>query len=275
MKQLLVIGAGYIGAEVIRQALDTEWEAIGATKSGEDGMMAIDVSDIESLRKCEIAPDIIIHCASSGRGGEDAYRAVFLQGVENIHSVYPNTPLIFVSSSSVYAQTEGEVVNEQSETLPTRATGKILLESEKLVLQQGGIVARLAGIYGPKRSVLLKKLLMGSAEIEEDGRRIINQIHQYDAASALLFLAGRLIDKELAGECYNVCDSFPRSQKETYIGLCKVLNLPLPPTGVRDLNRKRGWTHKAVSNQKLISAGWTPQYPNFLECAVKIKDGGF
>lgn len=255
----------------MRQARSAGWNTLPCTRSGEDDTIALDVSDLDSLAvvKSEItAPDVIVHCASSGRGGEEAYRAVFETGVSNIQSVFPNTPLIFVSSSSVYAQIEGETVTEDSPSEPTRETGKILKRSEALVTANKGIVARLSGIYGPGRSVLIKKLLKGEAQIEEDGRRLINQIHQEDAAGALLFLCQN--HHRLQDEVFNVTDSNPRSQKATYEGLCALLELPLPPVGKRDLNRKRGWTHKAVSNQKLVSAGWEPRYPDFLKAGVDI-----
>ena len=34
---------------------------------------------------------------------------------------------------------------------------------------------------------------------------------------------------------------------------------PLPPTGLIDPNRKRGWTSKRVSNAKLRALGWQPR----------------
>jgi len=271
MKSLLVIGAGYIGAELIQQAKSADWKTYAGTRSGEGDTLPIDVSDcasLESIKKQIGTPDIIVHCASSGRGGEVAYRAVFETGVENIISTFPDSALIFVSSSSVYAQINGETVTEDSPADPTRETGKILKRAEALVLTHNGIIARLSGIYGPGRSVLIKRLLLGEAQIEEDGRRFINQIHQHDGASALLHLAENF--SALSGEVYNVSDSYPRSQKATYEGLCKTLDLPLPPTGKRDLNRKRGWTHKAVSNAKLLSTGWEPKYPDFIKVSPKI-----
>jgi hypothetical protein len=45
---------------------------------------------------------------------------------------------------------------------------------------------------------------------------------------------------------------------------------PLPPSGPRDLNRKRGWTHKQVSNAKLVASGWRPRFPSFLDAAHDI-----
>lgn len=271
MKSLLVIGAGYIGSELIRQADSAGWTTYAGTRSGEDDTLAIDVSDptsLENLKGNIGVPDVIVHCASSGRGGEEAYRAVFEVGVQNITATFPESSLVFVSSSSVYAQIDGETVTEDSPAEPTRETGKILKRAEAHVLNHGGIVARLSGIYGPGRSVLIKRLLKGEAQIEEDGRRLINQIHQHDGASALLHLAENYT--RLSGEVYNVSDSTPRSQKATYEGLCEKLGLPLPPVGQRDLNRKRGWTHKAVSNAKLLATGWSPKHPDFIQVSPDI-----
>jgi len=274
MPTLLIIGAGYVGAELARLAQSAGWEVISVTKSGDGETRALDVSDLSAVQMLAAdptcRPDVIVHCASSGRGGEEAYRAVFLHGVENLQSVWPEVPLVFVSSSSVYAQTNGETVTEESPTEPSRETGKILLQSEAKVLARNGTVARLSGIYGPRRSVLIRRLLAGEAQIEEDGRRLLNQIHQQDAASALLFLASDASAHR--GEIYNVTDSTPRSQRQTYEGLCARLDLPLPPVGARDLNRKRGWTHKAISNHKLCQAGWTPRYPDFLDACAEVAE---
>jgi nucleoside-diphosphate-sugar epimerase len=176
---------------------------------------------------------------------------------------FPNARLVFTSSSSVYSQHEGELVTEQSEASPDRETGKILLEAERVVTESGGVVARLAGIYGPGRSVLLRKFLDGEAVIEEDGRRFINTIHRDDAARAIFHLFN--LDPFPAGEIFNVCDSVTLTQLEVYRGLAEIFGKELPPHGPRDLNRKRGWTHKRVSNAKLRETGWEPRYPSFLD----------
>jgi nucleoside-diphosphate-sugar epimerase len=133
-------------------------------------------------------------------------------------------------------------------------------------MHAGGVVARLAGIYGPGRSVLLRKFLSGEAVIEEDGRRFINQIHRDDAARAILHLVN--LQPFPAGEIFNVADSVTMSQLEVYRGLADIFEKDLPPSGPRDLNRKRGWTHKRVCNAKLRESGWEPMYPGFLD-AVK------
>lgn len=267
MNKILVVGAGYLGEAVIRVFRDAGWDAQGASLGGGAGLLACDVSDGDSVSSLPDA-DAVVHCAASGRGGEEAYRRVYAEGCDHLIRRFPHAKLLFTSSSSVYAQHDGELVDEGADTVPDRETGKILLDAENAVVSSGGVVARLAGIYGPGRSVLLRKFLDGEAVIEEDGRRFINTIHRDDAARAIFHLLN--LDRFPAGEIFNVCDSVTLTQLDVYQGLAEMFGKDLPPHGPRDLNRKRGWTHKRVSNAKLRETGWQPVYPSFLDAVADL-----
>ncbi len=270
MKRLLVMGHGYLGRAVVARFRADGWHVAAASLGGGDGAVACDVGDAAAVgRLVEVAarPDVIIHCAASGHGGADAYQRVYVDGCTHLRRVFPEARLVFVSSTSVYGQTDGSTVDENSPAEPQRATGRLLLEAEGIALAGGGTVCRLAGIYGPGRSVILQKFLTGRAVVEEDGRRFLNQIHRDDAVRALAHVvvgAG-----ELRG-VFNVCDSRPLSQLECYQRLCELFDRPLPPSAPRDLNRKRGWTHKRVSNAKLLATGWQPEFPCFLDAAASV-----
>jgi nucleoside-diphosphate-sugar epimerase len=168
----------------------------------------------------------------------------------------------------VYSQIDGSVVDEESPTIPQRGTGRLLLEAERIVMDADGVVARLSGLYGPGRSVILRKFLSGEAVIEEDGRRFLNQIHRDDASAAILNIAR----SGIRGAIFNVSDDRPLSQLECYEGLARMFSKPLPPHGPADFHRKRGWSHKRVSNAKLRSIGWTPRYPSFLDAVESISE---
>jgi nucleoside-diphosphate-sugar epimerase len=282
--KLLLCGHGYLGQAISREFLAAGWDvtAISRHRDSSSSQSAIrnpqllelpcDItspSDVAALAARIPTPDLLLHCASSGRGGAEAYRSVYLEGCRNLLRTFPESPLLFTSSSSVYAQIDGSEVTEESPAEPDRDTGKILRETEDLVLASGGIVARLSGIYGPGRSVILKKFLSGEAVIEEDGQRFLNQIHRDDAARALLHLSSPQLST-LSSQLYNVSDSRPLTQLECYTGLANLFGKPLPPSGPRDLNRKRGWTHKRVSNAKLRATGWEPRFPSFLDAAPAI-----
>ena len=262
--KLLLIGHGYLGREIGSVFRGHGWEVIPVSLSGGEDTLACDVADAAAVARLPAA-DAIVHCAASGRGGADAYRRVYVEGCGNLTKSFPGTPLLFTSSTSVYAQTDGSIVTEESPAEPDRETGRLLLEAENLTLAAGGVVARLAGIYGPGRSVILKKFLSGEAVIEEDGRRFLNQIHRDDAARAVF----HLVTSGATG-VFNVSDSRPLSQLECHEALARTFDRPLPPSGPRDENRKRGWTHKRVSNAKLLAAGWEPEFPSFLDAAQGV-----
>jgi nucleoside-diphosphate-sugar epimerase len=173
--------------------------------------------------------------------------------------------LIFSSSTSVYAQTDSSWVDETAEANPKPETGQILRKTEELVLASGGTVARLAGLYGAGRCAPLQKLLDGRAVIEEDGRRVMNALHQSDAAGGLRFLA----ETGSIG-IFNLVDNQPVPEIDWFRYVCDRLKTSLPPFGPRDLNRKRGWTSKRVSNRKLRLLGWEPVYPTFREGLASI-----
>jgi nucleoside-diphosphate-sugar epimerase len=290
--KLLLCGHGYLGRAISRVFRADLWDVTAVARSTAPGdghgcgaapgsvsdeacgsltEISGDLADEEAvtaLARRIPRPDFIVHCASSSRGGPEAYRSVFLDGCRNLLDSFPGTPLLFTSSTSVYAQIDGSTVDEDSPAEPERETGRILLETEGLVIDHGGIVTRLAGIYGSGRSVILQRFLAGEAVIEEDGRRYLNQIHRDDAARAIHHLAS--LGGEFRPARFNLTDSRPLSQIECYTALAEMFGRPLPPSGPRDPNRKRGWTHKRVSNARLVATGWKPAIPCFLDAAADV-----
>jgi nucleoside-diphosphate-sugar epimerase len=204
-----------------------------------------------------------VHCASSGQGNAEAYHRIYFEGARLLLSELKPQRLIFTSSTSVYAQNDGGWVDETSPAEPCRETGQILRATEELVLAARGVVLRLGGIYGPQRSVLLRKFLAGEARIEGGGQRYVNQIHRDDAASSIV----RLIEGDRSG-IFNGVDNEPLAQRELYEWLAHHFQRPVPIEGEIDSTRKRGVTNKRVSNAKLRAVGWEPHYPSFREAVI-------
>jgi nucleoside-diphosphate-sugar epimerase len=205
--------------------------------------------------------DFAIHCASSGRGGEVEYEEVFLKGAQMMCAHQPQARKIFVSSTSVYGQTQGEIVTEESPAEPLAVTSHILREAEKTALGSGATVVRSTGIYGPGRGVLFEKFRRGQAVIEGDGLRWINQIHQRDLVAAL----AHLIETGAPDEIYNATDDAPVTYRDYYAWCAEFLGQPMPRHGSVNWERKRGLTNKRVSNAKLRATGWSPIHPSFRE----------
>ena len=275
MPRILIAGCGYVGQATADLFHAAGWTVEGWTRSAESAaklsakpypVYAVDVADRDQVYARAGMLDAVIHCASSGGGGLDAYRQVYLNGARSLLDRFAGSKVIFTSSTSVYAQRDGSWVTEKSETKPARETGRILLETEQLVLAQGGVVARLAGIYGPGRSALLSKFLAGSAIIDPENDRFINQVHRDDIATALFLLLDR---PSPAREIYNVVDDQPILQSECYRWLAAKLNRPIPPMGRSTAAPKRGASNKRVSNARLRHLGWIPRYPTFAEAMEK------
>jgi len=273
--RVLVIGCGYVGERAADLLHEAGHQVTGITHSPESAERLAAAKPWQA-RACDVsspaqtlaiaaetgAVDAFIHCASSGKGGAESYQAVYMDGMKNLLAAFPSARPVFTSSTSVYAQTDGSTVDEISPAEPARDTGRLLRAAEQLALDAGGAVARLAGIYGPGRSFVLKNLLEGKSGVETaegapDGR-IINQIHRDDAAAAL----ARIVTQELTG-VFNVVDDAPMPQRACLEKLAFLFSLPRPRDTAPDPGRKRGWTHKAVSNRRLRAAGWTPLYPDY------------
>jgi nucleoside-diphosphate-sugar epimerase len=276
MPRILIAGCGYVGEATADLFHSVGWNVEGWVHSKESAarlslkpysIHSIDISQRGAVAKGAGAFDAMIQCASSRGGDVEAYRQIYLNGARHLVETFPNAKILFTSSTSVYAQRDGSWVTEESETKPLRETSRILLEVEKLILENGGIVTRLAGIYGPQRSALLGKFLNGTATIDPNDDRFVNQVHRDDIALALFLLLNREVQE--SAQIYNIVDDQPLLQSACYGWLAQRLNRPLPPIRKSEQPRKRGNTNKRVSNAKLNQLGWTPHYPTFGDAMEK------
>jgi len=262
MARLLIAGYGFLGIALKREFVESGWEVTTLNRSGGADIQC-DLTSEQEVKAVRGDYDLVIQCAASGGGGEDSYRAVYLQACQHLLKRFVGKKYIFVSSTSVYAQTNHSEVNERSLAEPVTSTGKILKQTEEVVLGCGGSVARLSGLYGPKRCHIAKSILAGTAKLDSDGRRVMNFVHRDDAASAL-----RLIAEEFKpATIYNV-SAGSVTQRDCYQSLADHFGLPLPMSSETDTPRKRGNSSKQISNKLMMGLGWQPQYPDFLSMAL-------
>ncbi len=267
MRKILIAGCGYVGqaaAELFHRAGDA---VEGWTKSAHGivtpyPIHSVDISDANLVRARHGDFDVVIHCASTRGGDVDLYRKLYVEGARNLVDAFPGSTILFTSSTSVYAQKDGEWVTEESATEPTRETSQALLEAEKIISDAKGIVLRLAGIYGPGRSALLDKFMNGTATVAKD--HFVNQVHRDDIAGAIFLLSNR---PHQGPQTFNVTDGNPRLVSDCYEWLARKLGRPLPGLDAtsQQASRKRGDSNKRVSNARLRAKGWQLLYPNFAE----------
>jgi nucleoside-diphosphate-sugar epimerase len=283
MPRVLIAGCGYVGRATARVFKDAGWEMEGWTSSAESAeelsaepypVRGVNIGEAAAVNQAATSVDAVIHCASSRGGRAEDYRRIYLAGARNLAAAFPEALILFTSSTSVYAQKDGEWVTEESPAEPQHETGRILIEAEEFVLARGGVVARLAGIYGPGRSALLRKFLAGEAVVDSTNNRFLNQVHRDDIASALLLLVKRHLESTSGQEgvgarIYNVSDNHPLTHRECYEWLASHLGRPLPPSGIAPGERKRGQSNKRVSSARLQGLGWSPQYPTFQAAMIE------
>ena len=270
---LLLAGCGFTGLAVARLAHARGWKVTALTRSPDSAerlsaepfrVVACDINN-ESALAALGSFDAVVDCVSSGGGGVDEYRRVYLDGARTLLRAMRPPRFVFTSSTSVYAQMDGSPVTEESAAEPDRETGRILRETEETALAAGGHVLRLAGLYGPGRWALLENFQAGRATLEDDGARWLNHLHRDDAAEAVL----RMLAPGTPEGIYNVADDTPVTQREAYALFAERFALPFPPSGPVNPARKRGWTSKRVLNAKLRATGWEPRYPSIRDALVR------
>ena len=108
--------------------------------------------------------DLIIVILTPAARSPDGYRQIYQTAMMNLFDHLAHRArrpsCLFVSSTSVYAQHQGEWVDEESPTEPDTYRGKSLLSAEEFILSWSPqpLIIRFAGIYGPGRTRLLDQL---------------------------------------------------------------------------------------------------------------------
>jgi len=278
--RVLIVGCGYVGiplgVELVRlghEVVGVRREADAAAELTTAGITPVvaDVTRPETLAAIPGPFDWVVNTVSSTRGGEQEYRDVYLEGTR--HLIEWLAPMgikkfVYTSSTSVYGQTDGSLVKETSATQPDGATSRLLVETERLLLNAASgvkfpaVILRVAGIYGPDRGHLFHQFIRGEAKIAGKGERLINMIHRDDVVGCIVaaLKSGR------PGEVYNACDDEPVAQLHFFRWLTETLGKYMPPfaTEAENAERKRGLTQKKVSNRKArMEMGWVPKYPTF------------
>ena len=195
---LLIAGCGDVGTRLGLRMAAAGWRVLGLRRDCSALPAPIEPlpGDLTAAA-CppawpEQAPDYLVYAAAASRHDEAGYRQVYLEGLAHVlewlhrRGQRPRR-LLFVSSSGVYGQSQGEWVDEDSPTEPAGFSGRVLLEAERLALNSGlpASVVRLAGIYGPGRRWLLGQVLEGH-RVPAEPVQYGNRIHADDAAGLRL-----------------------------------------------------------------------------------------
>lgn len=278
---VLIAGCGDVGSRLASQLLAQGWTVYGLRRSvarlpaGVTGI-AGDLFDANCPSAWPTSPiDYLVYSAAATDHDEAGYRAAYVDGLRNVlswlkqHGQKPKR-LVFVSSSSVYGQQQGEWVDESSATQATGYSSRLMLEAEHLALHSGipASVVRLTGIYGPGREWLLTQVRQGYRVVVEPPL-YGNRIHVDDAAGLLAYLVQADARGVALDECYIGVDDAPAPLAEVVAWLREYLGVTQwsAEASVRRAGSKR------CSNARARALGWVPHYVSYREGYAAILEG--
>lgn len=263
----LVIGCGYLGRLVSAAWRASRRQVAALTRNRADELAAFglepivgDVLDPASLKALPAA-STVLYAVGLDRSAGRSMRDVYVGGLHNVLAALPPCGrFLYVSSTSVYGQTDGALVDEQSPTEPREESGRIVLEAERLLreLRPEAITLRFAGIYGPGRLLRRKAQFDEGVPLPGDPEGFLNLIHVEDGARAVIAAE----ERGRPGETYLVADDTPVRRREFYSHLAHLLGTP--PARFED--RASSVANRRISNRKARSElGFVPRFPSYVE----------
>lgn len=287
-KHLAVLGCGYVGEAVAREALQRGMRVSALTRNPEKaaklrelGIEQVVVAELDSdswHSALSTQQDFVLNCVSSAGGGMDGYRKSYVEGQKSALRWAANGNIgtyVYTGATSVYPQSEGEWVTEEDVGEELSASGEILLEAEKTLLDNHpgivrAFVLRLGGIYGPTRHHLLDQLRRGETTFAGRGDFVVNYIHRDDIVRAVFacFEAPETIGDRI----YNVVDGSTPSKAEIVEWLAEQIGAPTPVFDPEAQTKRAGSRTNAqgrLPNRRVSAAlireelGWAPQYDDF------------
>ncbi len=284
-QRLVVFGCGYVGSAVAEAAVARGMKVTALTRNaakaeilGAGGIGAV-VADLASDAwhdQLTDASDYVLDCVSSGGAGTEGYRHSYLGGMQSIlrwaRRVGGVGTLVYTSSTSVYPQGGGAVVDESAEVGGSERAD-VLVATERALMGNAGaarrwFVLRLAGIYGPHRHSLLEQVRIGT--VAGTGDHHLNLAHRDDIAAAIW--AGFGAPPDVVSSVFNIADDGAARKAEITTWLAAQLGLPAPKfTGGPSAGRRTVTPDRVISNARLRAVfGWRPAYPSFREGYMEI-----
>ena len=278
---VLIAGCGDVGSRLATQLLDNDWKVYGLRRSIDQlpsGVIGV-AGDLFSTECPAQWPtqniDYLVYSAAATEHDEAGYKAAYIDGLTHtlswlkLHNQQPKR-LLFVSSSGVYSQKDGEWVDETSPAEASRYSGRIMLDAEHVALTSGipASVVRLTGIYGPGREWLLGQVRKGY-RVAIDPPLYGNRIHADDAGGLLAFLLKADVQGKALDDCYIGVDDAPVPLAELVGWLRERLGI----TEWSDEASVRRAGSKRCSNARAKALGWQPRYPSYREGYAAILAG--
>lgn len=267
-KAWLIVGCGYVGERLARKLI-AGGHLVSATRREPEDCAALQAR----VRGLRVQPyrlgdatmalpreGVVVIAAPPGERAPAA-ESVFAGRLG------PRIRLIYLSTTGVFADAHGAIVDDEFPTGPSSERGerRLAVETALKAVQGDHVSLRIPGIYGPHRGVHAR-MQAGNYRIIGDGESVISRIHVDDLVSAIMLLGRR---PELAHQTYVVGDELPCSSLEHALGVAARLGLPPPPhldpSEVSADVRAMLGAGRRILPRRLKELGWKAQYPTWRE----------
>lgn len=266
MANILIAGCGDLGSGLAAELVAQGHIVTGIRRTKNEfpqGVIGI-TGDLVAMSDDDLPDvDLVFLIMTPNGRNEEAYRAAYFDTAQVLirrYKVMAKQPKVFfVSSTSVYGQSQGEWIDETTPAQPTSATAKVLVETERsLASAFSSVAVRCSGIYGPGRFRLLETVL---SEKEWGANSWTNRIHRDDVVSALVLLANCALSKKTLPAHVIVTDQTPVSMWEVKLWLATCLEAKVAVSSGEGFVPTSG---KRIQGQYLLSQGWRLQYPSYV-----------
>jgi len=262
----LIFGCGYLGRRVAARWIAAGRRVAALTRRNGEALLALgiepvmgDVTDPESLRNLPAA-STVLYAVGMDRSAGKSMRSVYVEGLAHVLDTLPACErFIYVSSTGVYGQTDGELVDENAPTEPFEESGRVVLEAERLLRSRrpDAIILRFAGIYGPNR-LLRKQPILNGEPLVGDADRWLNLIHVDDGADAVLAAENGEMDVTL-----NIADDESVTRRAFYTLLAELLGAT---PAKFEHHSEPGTANRRIANRSARDRlRWNPRYPSYRE----------
>ena len=280
---LLIFGFGYTAKFICKKFSRNNWQIYCTTRSNEKTKeikdlkaMPVFFNDEEKIKNI-LSDDNYILTTAPPENSKDPV-------VENYgHLLKENSERIkwagYLSTTSVYGDKKGEWVTEDTELEPNleRSISRVAAENswiklgERLLIKT--VIFRLAGIYGPGRSLVDRLMKDEDVYIVDKPAHLFNRIHVDDIVGAIEMA----ISSKSEATIFNLSDDLPATQLDVAQFAASLLKKKCPQTVslesdlVSEMARSFYKEEKKVSNTRLKDElGYKLVFPSFKEGLFSI-----
>jgi nucleoside-diphosphate-sugar epimerase len=192
---------------------------------------------------------------------QQSYLAVAQAMAQTVNALQQAPKLIiWVSSTSVYGDNNGDWVDETTKPNPVTFSGEILLQAEQIIqnLPCSSTVVRFSGVYGPGRTRLLSQVQAGKGRPKLP-EQWSNRIHADDCGAVLAHLIELFESNKPIEPIYLASDCEPVTQYDIRQWLAQKLDVSLIAEAVKLGSIRR------CSNHLLLDTGFEFNYPSYKE----------